>query len=201
MPITVYAARMKYLVVAPLLVAVLVMQGCATTQSNTTYLNVYSNPVGAAIALGDNKPADYGWRQFYFNKSDIPASGCVAVGTLTVVWKSGAKRVINPMKLCEGPDKVYEFTVQRQSDADNLAIDMQFAEAHKRRQQALAAQEKQRQDEASSDAAAALLGAAIIGLSDGLNQRNQNSRTRPTNTSCKSRVNISGNIITDCHSY
>jgi hypothetical protein len=198
MPITVYAARMKYLVVAPLLVAVLVMQGCATTQSNTTYLNVYSNPAGAAIALDNEKPSTFGWRQIRYNSAEIAATGCTNGGKLTAVWKSGATAVINPVRLCNGPEGSYSITMERPTNAPNLSVDLELAEAYKKQQAALAQRERADDSNKTADA----FGAALLGFSEGMNNRRaETSRTRPTNTNCKSRVNISGNIITDCHSY
>lgn len=102
--------------------------GCAT---NTPTLTVYSQPQGAYITeVGTGRVVGMAPAASVYNRSALKAfkdeDGCYKIRGYEARWVSGARAVIDPMRLC-GKEDSYSITLNRDSSYPDLEKDLQFA--------------------------------------------------------------------------
>ena len=102
--------------------------GCAT---NTPTLWVYSQPQGAYITeVGTGRVAGMAPAASVYNLTALKPykdkDGCYKIKGYEARWVSGARTVIDPMRLC-GKEDSYSITLSRDSSYPDLEKDLQFA--------------------------------------------------------------------------
>ena len=124
------------------------VSGC----SSQATLAVYTQPAGAYLtAVGSGTAFGIAPRLVVYPKYGLKSApdgtGCYLAGGIEARWVSGARTVLDPIRICGSPAGNYNITLTRDPAWPDMEKDLQFA------LQAESAQAQQRQAQAASDAA------------------------------------------------